>query len=67
MASIIRYWVETDKESRDVVGDYEEREYADAKQHAQNINGIVVCAEYEFSDSYMVDDFTADNDIDEER
>lgn len=46
----------------DVIASYVEEDYEDAKRHAQRIKGVVVCAEYEFSDSYLVDDFREKED-----
>lgn len=37
---------------------YEARQYRDAKAEAQRIGGKVLCFEFEYSDSYVVDDFT---------
>lgn len=36
--------------------------YCEAKEEARKISGMVICYEFEYSDSYMVDDFRTTGD-----
>lgn len=43
-------------------GPYYEDRYHEAKDHARQVKGRVVAYEYEYADSYTVDDFTREGD-----
>lgn len=43
-------------------GSYTTQDYEEAKKYAVRTKQMVICNEFEFADSYMVDDFTGNND-----
>jgi hypothetical protein len=59
-----RYTVE-DAEGADQLAVWEQDEYTDARDLAARIGGKVIAQEYTWSDSELVDDFTASDDDDE--
>lgn len=56
--NVIRYMVEDDEGNALTSYVYEEAEYQEAKSAARATCGQVVAYEFEFADSYVVDDFT---------
>jgi hypothetical protein len=55
MSTIDRYTLE-DSEGNTQLTEFED--YQEARERAQADRMKVICNEYEFSDSYLVDDFT---------
>ena len=64
MSTIDRYTLE-DAERNEVIG-FETEDYTEARDRARQDHLRVICYEYEFSDSYLVDDFTVSDDEDTE-
>lgn len=42
--------------------EFSTQDYSEARERAMKDNLRVICNEFEWSDSYMVDDFTGDED-----
>lgn len=57
MAEYIRYTVD-DAEGVDSGNVWEQSEIAGAEQYAQRVRGQVIAQEYEWTDSYLVSDYT---------
>lgn len=61
----VRYTVE-DGDGADQMVVFEQSEYAQARDLAIEIQGVVIAQEYQWSDSDIVDDFRPNLDDDEE-
>ena len=62
MSTINLYTVEDNEGNEATATPYDQDEYQLAKDHARRIGGKTICHEYEWNDSYPVDDFTTADD-----
>ena len=58
MMTVTQYYVQQDEEPS--CGPFDN--YTKAREEAYKTNGMVICYEFEYSDSYLIDDFRAKDD-----
>ncbi|MEE9383196.1 MAG: hypothetical protein V3V08_07265 [Nannocystaceae bacterium] len=52
-----QYWVETQPPESELEAAYDDHQFDDAKQHAQEIEGVLLWATFEYTDSEVVQNF----------
>ena len=62
--TITVYTIE-DRNRNDLAPGFETQDYREAKDKAQELRGLVIATEFEYSDSYVVDNFTGEDDDNE--
>lgn len=58
MPTITTYTIENRDGEEIVAREFSQSEHADAVIAARQYHGMVICNEYEWTDSYMLEDFT---------